>query len=455
MAGARRASRRQRELRITAEDRPALLLLTTTLALLLARPAPATSEPACDRRTLWRFGISGDRPLIVVTIGTVQGLRLVRSLAQALPWWSWGAMACDLVILNAEPRSYLMPLQAELLALAQQHGEVESRNCVLHLLFADEVSTAEMATFKTLARAYFRADGRPLSHSVQELAAWHDAALERRLEVDVTPLATPAWAPALAAAPGDFDTSSGAFRFGVDATRRPARPWVNVLANPDFGTQVSEAGAGYSWAGNSRLHALTPWSNDAVSRPGGRMVPVAGPARPRGVERRRWRRQLSGGVHGRARAGLDHDRASPRRARSARHLVCRRCALAQASAHRSAAARGTRAALTRHRRVRMAARRAARGPAVGIARPSRHSAGRRIGRIARVCCWHADDAHAGFGGSTAFFGLQCSKSLDAEMDDWTCDRRELFDARGRVSCPTTSASAQGPASTPAPPPRRR
>lgn len=79
----------------------------------------------------------------------------------------------------------------------------------------------------------------------------------------------PTWGPAANAGPGGFDTVSGAFRFAVSAARRPTRPWVNVLANPDFGTQVSEAGAGYSWAGNSRLHALTPSSNDAVSDPAG------------------------------------------------------------------------------------------------------------------------------------------------------------------------------------------
>src|SRR5690606_3449225 len=37
------------------------------------------------------------------------------------------------------------------------------------------------------------------------------------------------------------------------------------LANPDFGCQVSETGAGHTWAGNSRLHQLTPWSNDPVT----------------------------------------------------------------------------------------------------------------------------------------------------------------------------------------------
>jgi len=41
-------------------------------------------------------------------------------------------------------------------------------------------------------------------------------------------------------------------------------PWVNVLANPTFGTLVSESGAAYSWVENSHEFRLTPWSNDPV-----------------------------------------------------------------------------------------------------------------------------------------------------------------------------------------------
>jgi len=46
-------------------------------------------------------------------------------------------------------------------------------------------------------------------------------------------------------------------------------PWVNVIANPSFGFQVSEAGSGYTWSENSRENKLTPWSNDPVSDPAG------------------------------------------------------------------------------------------------------------------------------------------------------------------------------------------
>ena len=47
-------------------------------------------------------------------------------------------------------------------------------------------------------------------------------------------------------------------------TQTPA-PWINVIANPDFGFQVSENGSGFTWAENSREFKITPWSNDPTS----------------------------------------------------------------------------------------------------------------------------------------------------------------------------------------------
>jgi len=49
-----------------------------------------------------------------------------------------------------------------------------------------------------------------------------------------------------------------------DGSLTPA-PWVNVLANPHFGTVVSESGGTYTWSENAHELRLTPWSNDPVS----------------------------------------------------------------------------------------------------------------------------------------------------------------------------------------------
>ena len=51
-------------------------------------------------------------------------------------------------------------------------------------------------------------------------------------------------------------------------------PWVNVLANPQFGTVVSEGGGGYTWAENSHEYRLTPWNNDPVSDTGSEAIYV-------------------------------------------------------------------------------------------------------------------------------------------------------------------------------------
>ena len=42
-------------------------------------------------------------------------------------------------------------------------------------------------------------------------------------------------------------------------------PWVNVLANPGFGTVVSESGSAYTWSENAHEFRLTPWDNDPVT----------------------------------------------------------------------------------------------------------------------------------------------------------------------------------------------
>src|SRR5882762_9712940 len=42
-------------------------------------------------------------------------------------------------------------------------------------------------------------------------------------------------------------------------------PWINVVANPEFGFLASADGSGSTWSLNAQQNQLTPWSNDPVS----------------------------------------------------------------------------------------------------------------------------------------------------------------------------------------------
>lgn len=264
---------RLRDLSIDPAKNIALQDLTTILTY--TTPRAMRDRGLIDLRQIWRFGISGDRPIVLVHIHSIDGKGLVDTLLRAQPWWGFGGVACDLVVLNGEPNSYLMPLQREIEALrarvAQQTQNSFPRNDAagFYLLRDHEVAPSEKAALSSLARAVFTADGRSLEIQVATLR--EAAALAGPAAEDVGPrmplLVLPPAAEltdAVTAPLGSFDAETGEFRFEVDLNRRTARPWINVIANASFGFQVSESGTGYTWAVNSRLHQVTPWSNDPV-----------------------------------------------------------------------------------------------------------------------------------------------------------------------------------------------
>ena len=190
---------RLRALRITPENFAAMQTLSTALAMSLTRVQARAVRPegtateVCDRRLLWRFGLSGDRPLILVLAGATQGLGLLRSLSQALNLWAWSRQACDLVVVNAEPASYLMPLQREIAALRDRHGADCNANggqasTGFHLIPANELSRGELSTLHSLARVLLHADGRPLAFHVQELNHRHELGRAQRHDTSTSAL---------------------------------------------------------------------------------------------------------------------------------------------------------------------------------------------------------------------------------------------------------------------------
>jgi cyclic beta-1,2-glucan synthetase len=64
---------------------------------------------------------------------------------------------------------------------------------------------------------------------------------------------------------GGFSRNGEEYVIHLQPGQRTPHPWVNVIANPQFGFLVSEAGSGPSWAGNSGENRLTPWRNDPVT----------------------------------------------------------------------------------------------------------------------------------------------------------------------------------------------
>ena len=71
---------------------------------------------------LWAYGVSGDLPMLVVTIADARGLPLLRELLLAHNYWRLRGFRVDLIVLNQETPSYELPLRTQLLRQIEAHS---------------------------------------------------------------------------------------------------------------------------------------------------------------------------------------------------------------------------------------------------------------------------------------------------------------------------------------------
>ena len=222
---------------------------------------------------LWAYAISGDYPILLVCIGNQEETALVRELLQAHAYWRNRQIKIDLVIINERGFGYDQQLQGQLFRLLTRTGSdawLNQRGGIF-LLRAGQMSEADRVLLETSARAILDGDKGPLA---EQLSGLRERPI--RLPRFVRTLPSPEHVeptPPLAR-PADllFDNGLGGFSADgreyviyLESGQWTPAPWINVIANPDFGFLVSEAGLGYTWAGNSGENRLTPWRNDPVA----------------------------------------------------------------------------------------------------------------------------------------------------------------------------------------------
>ena len=220
---------------------------------------------------LWGYAISGDLPIVLLQIKDPSNIELVRQLVQAHAYWRLKGLTVDLVIWNEDHAGYRQLLHDEIMGLIAAGIEVNvtDRPGGIFVRIAEQISTEDRILFQTVARAIITDSRGTL---VEQL--YRRGALEVALPY-LNPSRTHRPEPkAVGALPRhDLNFFNGIGGFTPDGKEyvittaqdqvTPA-PWVNVLANPNFGTIISESGLAYTWGENAHEFRLTPWNNDPV-----------------------------------------------------------------------------------------------------------------------------------------------------------------------------------------------
>ncbi len=223
--------------------------------------------------SLWPFTISGDYPILLVQIGSQEETALLIELLRAHAYWRKRQIKIDLVILNEHESGYSQDLSNHLFrTVSRMEGEAWlNHRGGIFLLRVDQMEDADRILLETAARVVLYGNAGSLSEQLarQRVHSTRLPYLNPTLPAPTGPASTQ---PVTRPEQLSFDNGLGGFSqdgreyvIYLHPQQRTPAPWINVIANQEFGFLVSEAGVSCTWAQNSGENRLTPWNNDPVS----------------------------------------------------------------------------------------------------------------------------------------------------------------------------------------------
>ncbi len=272
----------QRHLNIDAQE--AEIFQTLCGALIFSNKLARVNTNTLQNNTrpqsaLWLYGISGDLPIMVVTVSRARDINLIKQLLRFQARLRMKGIAFDLVLVSKENSGYRLDLFEEILQQVRTAGEGHwlNKQSGIFLLRQDMLPDQDWILLQSTARIYFESDQFSLKEVAQRLKS------NQRAELSYLPISIskPNWENHSLKIPelqffnglGGFSSDGKQYVIHLLKGKSTPLPWINVVANNlEFGFLISESGSSYTWSANSRENRITPWNNDQISDSPGEVI---------------------------------------------------------------------------------------------------------------------------------------------------------------------------------------
>ncbi|MFZ5353021.1 MAG: glucoamylase family protein, partial [Bacillota bacterium] len=228
------------------------------------------------QESLWSHGISGDLPIVLALIDNNEQLELARELLKAHEYWRLKGFHVDLVLMNTDAGSYSQPLFNILqdIVSVSHARDIRERPGGVFIKQGSLMREEDKNLLITAARLVLYGAKSSIAAQMKAKDVKYQSC-SRLWKEDKTEYSVPEFEPLQLTyfnGYGGFHENGAEYVITLNDGLNTPVPWINVISNKGFGFQVSESGAGYSWAENSRENKLSPWANDPTSDPPGEVV---------------------------------------------------------------------------------------------------------------------------------------------------------------------------------------
>ena len=223
---------------------------------------------------LWKYGISGDLPILLVKIKDISDINVVKKSLKAYEYFRVKNINIDLVILNEEKKTYDNYLYDEIqnAILDRNLGYMQNINGGIFVLSNLDKTSKRIVEYRAnlLINAHLGGIARQINdyeeeylEKVKEIGEevsnqqiFEEEIYRKDLEKEKLKYYNEF---------GGFSEDGTEYIIKVNKDERLPTVWSNIMANENFGTVVTEGMGGYTWYKNSRLNKITAWNNNQVT----------------------------------------------------------------------------------------------------------------------------------------------------------------------------------------------
>lgn len=234
------------------------------------------SKNVLGQQNLWPYGISGDVPIVLVTIKDAEDIDVVKQMLKAHEYWRSKGLRVDMVILNEDESSYLQPLQELLrdVVFTSHAGDIVNKPGGIFIRNSSNIPAKDRILLYSAARILIRAElgsiRKQIANNITDAKYHMVNSIADNTFVENVKDEHPSYVYYNSF--GGFDINNNEYTILLKEGINTPAPWSNIIANERFGFLITESGSGHTWFENSRENKLTPWSNDPVSDPPGEVI---------------------------------------------------------------------------------------------------------------------------------------------------------------------------------------
>lgn len=224
---------------------------------------------------LWKYGISGDLPILLIKIGNINDVKVVEDALKAYEYYRLKNIYIDLVIINEEESSYENYVKDEIekILFNKDIAFMQNQNAgifILNNLSKEEIKFLEVRAnltldshlgniklqIKDLEDEYLE-NLKTASYEPNKQIVINDEQDKERENINMQELK-------YYNEYGGFSADGKEYLIKVNKENRLPNVWSHVIANPKFGTLVTESMGGYTWNENCKLNRISAWSNNSI-----------------------------------------------------------------------------------------------------------------------------------------------------------------------------------------------